>query len=261
MKGLICLFLWMVLWIFPAAGEEISVTLTPAEGNTGFSMEVISVQKPKKEFRVYIYHTHTYEAYAMDDGNRYEETETWRTADENYNMIRVGAELKKQLEALGVTVTHDVTAYEMPRLSTAYARSLEGLKKAVQDGYDLYIDVHRDAYSQGNGSNTVLAEGMPAARVLFLIGKGDSFEGAEKPDYQKNRQAARWISDEMNGEISGLSRGVAMKSGRYNQHAAAPCILMEVGNNRNNLSEALAAMPYAARAICSYFDNIQLQEP
>lgn len=249
-----CAVLWLAC--VPCFGEEVQLSLIPPQD--GFSMEVIAVQQPKKIFKVFIYHTHTYEAYSMTDGNTYTETEKWRTAENEYNMIRVGAELKKMLEDAGVQVTHDVTAYEMPRQSTAYARSLEGLQIAAAEGYDLYIDLHRDAYSQGNGPNTVTKDGKNIARVLFLIGKGDSFEGAEKPDWEKNSLAARWISDTMNEEISGLSRGVSMKSGRYNQHAASPSILLEAGNNRNTLSEVLAAMPYVSTAICSYFDRTEL---
>ena len=252
---LICAVLFLQMCV-PCRSEEVLLSLAPPQ--EGFSMEVVAVQQPKRIFRVYIYHTHTYEAYDMADGNQYSETEKWRTADHEYNMIRVGAALKKALEDAGVQVTHDVTAYEMPRQSTAYARSLEGLQKAVQEGYDLYIDLHRDAYVQGNGPNAVTLDGKNIARVLFLIGKGDSFDGPDKPDWEKNSLAARWISDRMNEEISGLSRGVSMKSGRYNQHAASPCILLEVGNNKNTLSESLSAMPYAAQAICSYFDQMEL---
>lgn len=258
-RVLVCValfFLWMCI-PFLAECEEIQVELAAPERKDGFSVEVISVQQPKRVFRVYIYHTHTYEAY--ENVNGYAETEKWRTEDEKFNMIRVGAELKKALEDAGVFVTHDVTAYEPPKLSTAYGRSLEGLKKAVEEGYDLYIDLHRDAYSEGNGPNTVSRDGKAIARVLFLIGKGDSFDGAEKPDWEQNGRAARWISEQMNEEISGLSRGVALKSGRYNQHAAIPCILIEAGNNKNTLEEVLAAMPYVARGICSYFDNMELQ--
>ncbi len=40
-----------------------------------------------------------------------------------------------------------------------------------------------------------------------------------------------------------------MKTGRYNQHMSDHSVLIEVGNNRNTLEQALAAMPYLARAV------------
>lgn len=260
MKRLFCCLLMMAGLLFPANAEDFSLTLMPPEEADGFSMEVLSVKETRKEYRVFIYHTHTYESYDPSDGNTYQSTEQWRTADPDYNMIRVGEEMKKMLESAGIYVTHDTTAYEPPKLSTAYGRSLEGVKAAAVQGYDLYIDLHRDAYSAGNGPNTMEMDGKKAARVLFLIGQGASFDGAEKPEWEKNHRAAKWISDEMNAELSGISRGVSLKSGRYNQHAATPCILIEMGNNQNTLTEVLETVPCLCRGICSFFDNMDLQE-
>ena len=224
-----------------------------------FTLQVVSVSLPQtRQRRVYIYHTHTYEAYEMDDGNRYRPTETWRTADEAYNVVRVGEELASRLREAGIFVTHDTTAYEPPRLSTAYSRSLEGLKNAAAEGYDLYIDLHRDSYSKGNGPNVVSVDGVDAARLLFLIGQGTgSSIDDEKPDWEANQRAALLIADALNTRAEGLCRGVALKSGRYNQQAATPSMLIEAGNNKNTLPQALSAMEPLARAICQYFDALE----
>lgn len=269
-KELLC---WMIggMTVFFALGmmignqadeqgaRAVSIDLNPAPMETAdFTLEVLSVIQPEqKERKVYIYHTHTYEAYEMETPNQYKPTETWRTADSQYNMIRVGAELKKMLEDAGIQVTHDTTAYEMPRLSTAYSRSLEGLKMAAKEGYDLYIDLHRDSYSKNNGPNTVEKGGIKMIRFLFLIGQGTGTGFDERPDWEKNQKAAQVISDALNAQIENLSRGVSLKSGRYNQQAATPAILIEAGNNLNTLGEALAAMPSLAQAICRYFDTLE----
>ena len=193
----------------------------------------------------------------MDSENQYLATETWRTADSDYNMVRVGAALTDFLRAAGIEVTHDTTAYEPPKLSTAYARSLEGLKTAAAEGYDLYIDLHRDSYSKGNGANTVLWKGEPAARLLILIGQGSGTSFDEKPDWEKNGKAAQYISDAVNSLAMDMCRGISYKSGRYNQQAATPSMLIEVGNNANTLPEALRAMEPLAQAICQYFDMLE----
>lgn len=229
-----------------------------AETAEGFSMEILSVSSGQaKQKRVFLYHTHTYEAYEMDGENRYKATESWRTADHEYNMVRVGAELAARLLEAGIFVTHDTTDYEPPRLSSAYARSLEGLKKAAEEGYDLYIDLHRDSYSKGNGPNVIQVEGKPAARLLILIGQGTGSALDEKPDWEANEKAARIISDYLNARAENLCRGVSLKSGRYNQQAATPSMLIEVGNNKNTLPEALNAVEPLARAICQYFDGLE----
>ena len=226
--------------------------------SSDFSMEVISVASGNdQQKRVYLYHTHTYEAYEMDGENRYTPTETWRTADHEYNMVRVGAELAARLREAGIFVTHDTTDYEPPRLSTAYSRSLEGLKRAAEEGYDLYIDLHRDSYSKGNGPNVIEVEGKPAARLLILIGQGTGSALDDKPDWEANEKAAQAISGFLNARSSDLCRGVSLKSGRYNQQVATPSMLIEAGNNKNTLPEALNAMEPLARAICQYFDSLE----
>ena len=64
------------------------------------------------------------------------------------------------------------------------------------------------------------------------------------------------ISDFLNQRAENLCRGVKLKSGQYNQQAATPSILVEVGNNQNTLQEALNAAEPLARAICLYFDTL-----
>ena len=222
-----------------------------------FSLEVVSVSAARqRQKRVFLYHTHTCEAYEMDPDNRYYQTEKWRTADQRYNIVRVGEELKALLQNAGVFVTHDTSDYESPRLSSAYARSLVGLREAAEEGYDLYIDLHRDSYSKGNGLNTVSVDGSEAARLLILIGQGTGSSLDEKPDWEANRRVAQVISDALNERAEGLCRGVSLKSGRYNQQAASPSILIEVGNNKNILPEAIAAAEPLARAICRYLDTL-----
>lgn len=224
----------------------------------GFTLEVLSVAPAaQKTRRVFLYHTHTYEAYEMDDENVYTPTETWRTKDNQYNMVRVGEELAQRLREAGIFVTHDTTAYEPPRLSTAYSRSLEGLETAVAEGYDLYIDLHRDSYSKNNGPNTISKGQTELARFLFLIGQGTGTGFDERPDWESNQQAAKAISDSLNRQAEGISRGVSLKSGRYNQQAATPVLLIEAGNNKNTLPQVLDAMPYLAHAICEYFDSLE----
>lgn len=207
--------------------------------------------------RIYIYHTHTLEAYTPTASASYAPTETWRTLDAGHNVLRVGEELASRLEKAGFLVYHDRTDYERPDLSVAYARALEGLEKTLDDPYDLYIDIHRDAYSEGNGKNTVEAEGLAYARVLFLVGKGSGQTGVdEKPDWQQNSNIAKRLSDSMNDLVPDISRGISYKSGRYNQHIATGCLLVEAGNNRNTLEEALNTMGPLCMAVCRYFDAL-----
>ena len=238
-----------------------AVTVTP---ESGFFLEVVREEEPavseSRDFRVLIYHTHTYEAYTATEAMPYTPTEKWRTANSERNMVAVGAYLTELLQSAGMEVVHDVTAFEPPQLSSAYERSLRMLKARQEAGerYDLYIDLHRDAFSKNNGPNTVEKDGADLARLLILVGKGTGQTGAGyagKPNWEQNRAIAQAISNRLNLQCEDLCRGVALKNGRYNQHVADCCVLIEVGNNYNTLEEALAAMPFLANAICALADG------
>ena len=230
----------------PRETDGPAATPAPPE-EAGFVIRLLGAETETPRKRVLIYHTHTYEAY--------EETEKWRTADSAHNVVRVGEELAALLRSLGVEVVHDVTAFEPPNLSSAYTRSLEMLEKrqAAGERYDLYIDLHRDAYAESQtGPNTVNAGGVEAAKLMLLIGKGEgqTSEGFDqRPDWEANLAIAQDVTDDLNAQVDGLCRDVCVKSGRFNQHVAVGCVLVEAGNNRNTLEEVLAAMPYLADAI------------
>lgn len=200
--------------------------------------------------RVLIYHTHTHEAYEQVADDPYEETEKWRTEDEEHSVVRVGRELAECLRARGIEVVHDTTDHEPPKLGTAYVRSLETLESYDTEEFDCYIDLHRDAYIEGmRGVQTLSVNGAQTAQLMILIGNGDGFE--VKPDYAGNLEFARNLTDRINALAPGLCKDVMVKTGRYNQHIGKNAILVEVGNNMNTLSEALSAMPTLADALAA----------
>ncbi|MBQ3224022.1 MAG: stage II sporulation protein P [Clostridia bacterium] len=234
-------------------GEAISLPLR-AQGE-----ELIAWEKPP---RVLIYHTHTYEAYTMEADGLYEETERWRTADNAYNVVRVGEALAEELRLRGIEVVQDITNHELPALNTAYARSLETLSHRMEGGeeYDLCIDLHRDAYSPGTGENTVDTPLGKAAKCMFLIGRGENF--ALKPDAAANEELAQQLTGHMNATVPGLCRDVRTSANRYNQHLGERALLIEAGNNMNTITEVLRAVPYLADAIAqNLFAQQAVPEP
>lgn len=234
-------------------------TFTPqpdaAETDTFLRVEVIRETPEPPSWagkRVLIYHTHTWEAYEQTDGAPYRETEKWRTKDNSNNVVAVGDALTAALEALGLTVVHDTTAFEPPNLDDAYERSLAMLQRRAEAGesYDLYIDLHRDALSSASTiRRTVNIGGEEVARFMVLIGKGTTGGYTEKPDWEANQLIARRITSSLNGQCEGLARDVKIKTGRFNQHVADRCVLIECGVNTNTLQQVLSGVPYLAQAI------------
>lgn len=231
-------------------------TAEPEEtgADTSFRVEVIrTTPEPVEEAkRILIYHTHTWEAYAQVDDAPYAETEKWRTKDERCNVVAVGTALANQLRALGCSVVHDTTAFEPPSLETAYERSLSMLKERLQAGedYDLFIDLHRDAISSSSTiKRTVNIGGAETARFMVLIGKGTGAGFDVKPDWEANLAIAEDITNSLNSQVDGLCRDIKVKTGRFNQHIAPRCVLIECGNNLNTLEQTLNGIPYLAQAI------------
>jgi len=244
-------FMWLGLWAAKSRQPLTIEVISP--GGDAPAAAVYEEALPS----VLIYHTHTWEAYEMEDGARYTPTETWRTKDDEHNMVRVGEALADALRARGFTVTHDRTAFEPPNLSASYTRSLTMLKKRLDAGehYDYILDVHRDAYSGlVDGANCVTRDGASIAYVMMLVGKGTGETGSgfdERPDWPQNLALAQAITDAMNEAAPGVAKAVKIKSGRFNQHVSPSALLVEVGNNRNTLKEALAACEVIAQGLAA----------
>lgn len=248
--------------LFDAAAhspEEENTEETSVKDSRSFQMVVVretALPQPEGK-RILIYHSHTWEAYAQTE-DRYEETEKWRTKDNEHNVVAVGDALAAQLRALGCTVVHDTTAFEPPDYEQAYERSLDMLEERVRLGesYDLYIDLHRDALSSTSTlKRTVSIGGEDTARFMVLIGKGSGSGFIQKPEWEKNLIIAQRITDELNGMHENLCRDVKIKTGRFNQHIAPCCVLIECGNNLNTLEQVLCGVPYLAQAICNALDS------
>ena len=221
-------------------------TRAPVAG--GVRVEVVTSQPaPEDDFhpRVLIYHTHTYEAYSQVAGDPYQETEKWRTADQTHSVVQVGEALSVLLENAGCQVTHDITDHELPDLRTAYTRSLKTLEGYAARGeqFDLYIDLHRNAYSQGMRTCAVIG-GQELAELMLMVGRGENYR--DKPDFEANYAYAVRVTQAINAQADGLCRDVLVRTGRYNQHVGTPAVLIEVGHNENTLNQALASMPYLA---------------
>ena len=172
----------------------------------------------------------------------------------------MGTELTKLLEERGFEVVHDLTDHEPLRLGTAYTRSLKTLESYADQHFDLYIDLHRDAYSKANGNPLyVETPDGQAARLMVLIGNGKgqgSVTFDVKPFYQENLAFGQRLTTTINQLVPGLCRDVMVKTGRYNQHIGKNAILIEVGHNKNTLEQALNAMPTLADAFeCLFFET------
>ena len=122
--------------------------------------------------KIIIYHTHTCESYTPSERYNYTMTGNYRTTDNNYNVVRVGSELEKNLQKLGFTVIHDKTYHDYPSYNGSYDRSFETVSKIIEENPDvsMVIDIHRDAVGDGSWYGpTVLVDGKSAAQMMLVM--------------------------------------------------------------------------------------------
>lgn len=201
---------------------------------------------------ILIYHTHAEEAYRQEGDYTYEETEenSYRTLDNEKNVVAVGEALKSTLEELGYTVIHDTTDVEPPELLSAYSRSL-----IVMESYpeaDIFIDLHRNAANvRMKSDDVVMLNGKRCAKMFFVVGTGiGTYEGEYDvaPDWESNYRLALSLTERLREIDSELALDIRTKVGRYNQHVSNMCILLELGHNANTLDDVLNSVPLFAEA-------------
>lgn len=202
--------------------------------------------------QILIMHTHGTEAYTMADGDDYTPSDTARTTDENYNMIRVGEEIKTVFEEMGLSVIHDTSLYDYPSYTGSYARSLAGIQSYLEEypTISVVLDVHRDALIGSDGTaykvTDTLENGETVAQVMLVVGTNDG--GLEHPHWEDNLTLAAHIQAAMLALHPGFPRPVNLRSQRFNQHMTYGSLLVEVGTSGNTLQEALAGARMFAQA-------------
>lgn len=198
---------------------------------------------------VLIYHTHTCESYTPCDTYNYEMTGNYRTTDSNYNVVRVGEELKTYLTQKGFNVIHDATYHDYPSYSGSYSRSLETGKKVLEGTTtEIVIDLHRDAIGNGDTYGpTILVDGQRVAQLMFVIGTDGG--GLEHPNWIQNLKVAIKVQEKANEMYPGLFRPIIIRNSRYNQHLAKGASIIEVGATANTLGECLLSMQCLANVL------------
>ena len=223
------------------------------KNNTSFPVDIpalLAEPLSQQLGTILIVHTHGTEAYEPTAEDNYTPTDTYRTTDEHYNMIRVGDALAAALEGAGFSVIHDRALYDYPSYSGSYNRSAAAVEAALAQHPEigLVIDVHRDAV----GNEDVMYKALsalpePTAQLMLVVGTGEN--GLEHPHWRENLKLALAMQQAMDGQYPTLTRPVNLARERYNQHLTTGSLILEVGTCGNSLAEALRAVELFARAV------------
>ncbi len=201
---------------------------------------------------VLIVHTHATEAYTPTAEHSYEASSPYRTADRNYNVVRVGKALADGLNARGIVTLHDTTLNDLPGYNGSYER-MEQVISAYLTAYPsikIVIDVHRDAVADGEGGELALRGdlgGEQAARLLLVM--GTDCGALPHPNWHSNLSLALKLQVLGSRSAPGLYRDIALCASRYNEHLSPYSLLLEVGAAGNTLEEALRSAEFFAQEL------------
>ena len=194
--------------------------------------------------QILIIHTHSSEAYTPAGLDRYEPSDSCRTEDERYNIIRVGDELCRIYEEAGLRVIHDRGVYDYPSYTGSYGRSGAAVEAQLAEHPEIAVvfDIHRDALGSEGVVYKIMAEesGTVASQVMLLCGSDEG--GLEHPGWRDNLALALYLQSAACDSHPSLMRPVELVPQRYNQHLSGGALILEVGSSGNTLQEALAAV-------------------
>lgn len=206
----------------------------------------VNISKPA----IIIYHTHTTEAFTPIENQKYKESGYHKTLDNNYNVCRVGEEIKNYIEKnFGIAVLHDMTVHDYPSYNNSYKRSkptIEGLIKKYTSA-EIIIDLHRDAFQEDikdiRKKMVVDVSGVKAAKIMFVIGKAN-------PHWKDNYNFSSKVKQKIEEMAPGITKEILARDKIiYNQDISNKALLIEIGADCNTLDEVLVSAKIVAKAL------------
>lgn len=190
---------------------------------------------------VLIVHSHGTESY--ENTENYQASSQYRTRDADYNMISIGAEVARILEAGGIKVLHDTTAHDDPSYSASYSQSRKSVKSYLEKypSICLVLDLHRDAVQDKQGKQlavTATYNGTTAAQLMLVVGTDVRLS---HPQWPENMSLAVKLHALLERNFPGICRPISFRSQRFNQDLSPGALLVEVGAAGNTRQQALEA--------------------
>lgn len=209
--------------------------------NNAINPPAFKLEKTDKP-QVLIMHTHATESYEPAISSYFDKDYKSRSTDNTKNVIRVGEEIGKQLKQAGIGYIIDRTQHDYPSYNGSYERS-EATVKSYLEKYPtikVVLDVHRDAIQADE--NTRIApvakiNGKNAAQLMIISGADNGVNNY--PNYMQNLKFASRLQEQLEQDYPGITRPIAFKYAKYNQHLTTGSLLFEMGGHGNSLDEAI----------------------
>jgi len=193
-----------------------------------------------------IYHTHTTEAYTPSKEYMYQESGVYRTLNKNANMIKIGEQIKKDLQKHGIGVYHDTTIYDYPDYNSSYTKAGKGILEALNKykNTKIVLDVHRDAISINTEQYKPVVKIADKNVAQFLLVVGTNQGGLKHSEWRENLKLALKIKELADEKYPGLCRYVILRKERFNQQVSNGAMIVEMGATGNTVEEVLETSKY-----------------
>lgn len=203
----------------------------------GFDLfrHAVPAAQNKKQPTIAIYHTHSDESYVPSDGKE--------SIRGNGGIYDVGQALAKQLKNQGFNVRYSHNRHD-PHDTNAYHRSRKTAADLLKTGPDAIIDVHRDAVPVDVYKANVKGEDVTKVKLVL---------GQQNPNMKTNLEFAKNLKAAMDKQNPGLSNGIYIGKGSYNQDLSPRSVLVEVGAHTNSKEEAEKGITMFAQTLPEVF--------
>ena len=214
---------------------------------TAHELSFVADDRPQ----VLIMHTHATESFEKYDSDIYDTRNTWRSTDNNNNMVAVGNVMAEVLEGYGIGVLHDTTQHDYPSYNGSYERSAKTVQRYLEEYPDIKIvlDLHRDAMARGDAIVKPVTEinGKKAAQIMIISGCDDGTMNMS--NWRENLKFAAELQSYIEEAAPQLTRPVYFCYRKYNQDLTTGSLLLEFGSNANTLEEASYSAELAGHAL------------
>ena len=203
----------------------------------------VPVFKEEKDPIIYIYNTHQTESYKYNKLTSY---------NIDYTVMFASYILQSYLEQYDIFSVVETTSMSKVlnenglKYKDSYKASRLLLEQSVIDypSLEYFIDLHRDSSIYEKTTCEI------NAKILFVV-------GLEHENYLVNKNLAEMLNEKLKAVNPCLSRGILEKSGegvdgKYNQDFNGNTLLLEIGGQYNEVSEANNTLKVLASILYEY---------
>lgn len=230
--------------------DEISVKPGPPAPATA-PIEVANKIKSQKPL-IALYNTHNSETFELTDGLTHLKGKAG-------GVTIVAQEIQKYIqEKYKIPVEYSPAIHDLS-FNKSYAESQRTATRLIKDnpGLQAIFDVHRDG-SLTREQSLAKVNGQSVAKILIVVGTDAR---AEHLKWRENLEFARKLAAKLDAMYPGLSRGIAIKQGRYNQDLSIKALLVEIGSSKNTTDEAIASGRLFATAVVALLNDMEAAKP